>query len=115
VSSYLDTPKGQADLLRERASELNKLADQLEAGHAPSPRDLERHLEFVNAEAAKAMNAFYEHDRQTTRLRQAEANLSRAVAMMKGAENRKARQIKTTRGLLEEFNKWNLENERARS
>jgi hypothetical protein len=110
--SYLDTPKGQADLLRERARELNKLADQLEAGHAPSPRDLERQLEFVNAEAAKAMNAFYEHDRQTTRLRQAEANLSRAVGMLKGAESRKAKQIKTTRGLLEEFNKWN-ENERT--
>jgi hypothetical protein len=113
--SYLDSPRGRAHLLRDRAQELLKLADQIESGHEPSPRDLERHLEFVNAQAAKAMSAFYEHDRQTTRLRQAEANLSRAVAMAKGAESRKARQIKTTREALAEFNKWNEDERTTRS
>ena len=105
--SYLDTPTGRAHLLRDRAQELLKLAEQIEAGHEPSPRDLERHLQYVNSEAERVMSQFYESDRQTTRLRQAEANLNRAIQMLRGAEGRKARQIKTTREMLEAFKKWN--------
>jgi hypothetical protein len=102
----MSSPKGHADLLRERASELQKLAEQIEAGHQSS-HDLERRLELVNAEAEKARSQFYEQDRQTTRLRQAEANLSQAMEMLKKGEDAKARQVETTRAALEAFNERN--------
>jgi hypothetical protein len=103
--SYLDTPKGRADLLRGRAQELLKLADQIEAGHEPSPRDLERHLEYLNAETSRAMNAFYEHDRLGTRLQQAEANLTRAIQLAKSAEARKAKELERTEAAVDEFHR----------
>jgi hypothetical protein len=98
--------KGQAAALRQRAEELTRLADQIESGQEPSP-DLERRLELVNAEAERARGQFYEHDRQTTRLRQAEANLSEAMAMLKKGEDAKARQVKTTQAAVDEFNERN--------
>ena len=99
----MNSRAGQAAALRQRVEELTRLADQIESGQEPS-HDLERHLELVNAEAEKARSQFYEHDRQTTRLKQAEANLSQAMEMLKKGEDAKARQVKTTRAALEAFN-----------
>ena len=109
MNNFLSSRAGQAAVLRQRAEELTRLADQIESGQEPSPRDLERQLELVNAEAQVVITQFYEADRHGTRLRQAEANLSHALALAKGAESRKAKQIKTTREALEAFNEWNAE------
>ena len=102
----MNSRAGQAAALRQRVEELTRLADQIEGGQEPS-HDLERHLELVNAEAEKARSQFYEQDRQTTRLRQAEANLSQAMEMLKKGEDAKARQVETTRAALEAFNERN--------
>jgi hypothetical protein len=56
--SYLDTPKGRADLLRQRADELRKLADSIESGGEFAPNNLERRIELMNAEAARWRASF---------------------------------------------------------